>query len=686
MKLLVTGGAGFIGSNFIHYWLERHPRDEITDVDKFTYAADRKNLEGLPEGRHKLVVGDIADARLMDEIVKDVDAVVNLAAETHVDNSINNSEPFIHSNIVGVYTLLEASRRYEKRFHQVSCYDEQTRALTSKGFKYYWELKQGDIVLSINPKTELLEEKEIEKVIIQNYTGELIHFQSSRVDLEVTPNHRMLYKNKSKPNGPVIIGEAELVSKHSPVKLLRGDWKGLDVSSMALSEIGKVPTEDLFYLVGIFIGDGFISPQNKSTNSKSGLSKEKRDKMKDRKGRFFKTGKIGKRDFVESHSWRIFLEIPAIDKARKRTEEVLKHLGIPYTSQKGKAGEHLYFTSEHWVNFFKQFGEGAKNKNIPAWLLRFDKKYLKCLFDGLIDSDGTYGKVNMCYYTTSKKLTKDICELAFKIGYYPVINNRLTASMYQGRSIRGSSFRIGFSNKDSIGIGKHVAKKEKYSGKVWCVKVKDNKNLLVERNGKLALCGNTDEVYGALKINSKTKFTEKTAYSPRNPYSATKAAADHLVDAYFNTYKLKTTISNCSNNFGPRQHREKLLPKTIANALSGRKIPIYGNGMQVRDWIYVEDHCTAIELLLKKGEAGEKYLVSAENERHNLDVVRSILDMLDKPRSLIEHVEDRAGHDVRYALNPGKIRSLGWKPKYNKNNFDKALELTVNDYLRRWGE
>jgi dTDP-glucose 4,6-dehydratase len=309
LKLLVTGGVGFIGSNFIHYWLKKYKKDEIINLDKMTYAANTKNLEGLPEDRHKLIVGDIADAKLVNKIVKDVDAIINFAAESHVDNSINNLEPFIHSNIVGVHVLLEAARKYEKRFHQIS----------------------------------------------------------------------------------------------------------------------------------------------------------------------------------------------------------------------------------------------------------------------------------------------------------------------------------------------------------------------------------TDEVYGSLPLNSKKRFNERSPYNPRNPYAATKAAADHLVMAYVNTYKINATISNCSNNFGPRQHPEKLIPKTITNALQGKSIPIYGNGMQVRDWIYVEDHCSAIDLILKNGEAGEKYLVSAENERHNIDVVKSILKILNKPNSLIQYVPDRPGHDVRYALEPKKIKKLGWKPRYK---FDEALKNTVEWYAK----
>ncbi|MGC8618782.1 MAG: dTDP-glucose 4,6-dehydratase, partial [Thermoplasmata archaeon] len=156
----------------------------------------------------------------------------------------------------------------------------------------------------------------------------------------------------------------------------------------------------------------------------------------------------------------------------------------------------------------------------------------------------------------------------------------------------------------------------------------------------------TDEVFGSLPLDSIEIFNENSPYNPRNPYSATKAAADFLIRSYVNTYGIKATISNCSNNYGPNQHPEKLIPKTVLNALSGRNIPIYGNGEQIRDWIHVEDHCRAIDLILKHGRIGETYLVSARNERRNIDVVKTILDMLGASTNLIEYVTDRPGHDV----------------------------------------
>lgn len=311
MKLLVTGGLGFIGSNFIRYWFKKHSKDTIINIDKLTYAANPRNVEGIEDKyAYEFVKGDIADKETVLKVAKSIDTIINFAAETHVDNSIKNAENFVKSNVLGVYNLLEAARRYNIRFHQVS----------------------------------------------------------------------------------------------------------------------------------------------------------------------------------------------------------------------------------------------------------------------------------------------------------------------------------------------------------------------------------TDEVYGTLPLNSHAKFTENSKYMPRNPYSATKAAADHLVNAYFNTYKLPVTISNCSNNYGMYQHPEKLIAKAIINALLNKPIPVYGNGMQVRDWIYVTDHCSALERILFKGKYGQTYIISANQEKHNIDVVKSILKLLGKDYSLIKFVEDRLGHDVRYAMDARKIiKELDWKPK---TKFNDGLRLTINYYVK----
>ncbi|MBI5127557.1 dTDP-glucose 4,6-dehydratase [Candidatus Roizmanbacteria bacterium] len=191
----------------------------------------------------------------------------------------------------------------------------------------------------------------------------------------------------------------------------------------------------------------------------------------------------------------------------------------------------------------------------------------------------------------------------------------------------------------------------------------------------------TDEVYGALELNSKDKFNEKTPYDPHSPYSASKAASDHLVNAYHTTYNLQTTISNCSNNFGPFQFPEKLIPLAITNIIEGKKVPVYGDGLYVRDWLYVEDHCKAIDTILQKGKIGETYLIGGlTSDISNIEVIKKILKMMNKEESTIEYVKDRPGHDRRYAMDWSKInKDLGWRPEHN---FDEYLELTINWYMK----
>lgn len=171
----------------------------------------------------------------------------------------------------------------------------------------------------------------------------------------------------------------------------------------------------------------------------------------------------------------------------------------------------------------------------------------------------------------------------------------------------------------------------------------------------------TDEVFGALGKDD-APFDESTPYDPRSPYSATKAASDHLVRAYFHTYGLSVTISNCSNNYGPYHFPEKLIPLTITNVLEGKKVPVYGDGLQVRDWLYVEDHCRAIDLIIHHGKLGETYCIGGNAEKENIWIVKKLLELLGKNESSIEYVKDRAGHDRRYAINFTKIKNeLGWQ-------------------------
>ncbi len=194
----------------------------------------------------------------------------------------------------------------------------------------------------------------------------------------------------------------------------------------------------------------------------------------------------------------------------------------------------------------------------------------------------------------------------------------------------------------------------------------------------------TDEVYGSL--GSAGKFTEETPYHPNSPYSASKAAADHIVNAYYHTFGMPVIITNCSNNYGPYQFPEKLIPLMIANALNDKPLPVYGDGLNVRDWLHVKDHCIALDRVLHRGRNGEKYNIGGNNEKANIDIVRQILRYLGKSESLINFVKDRAGHDRRYAIDASKITTeLGWEPSYT---FERGISETVDWYVanRKWWE
>ena len=197
----------------------------------------------------------------------------------------------------------------------------------------------------------------------------------------------------------------------------------------------------------------------------------------------------------------------------------------------------------------------------------------------------------------------------------------------------------------------------------------------------------TDEVYGDLALDDPAKFTEETPYHPSSPYSSTKASSDMLVRAWTRTYGIRATISNCSNNYGPYQHVEKFIPRQITNILTGVRPKLYGAGLNVRDWIHTEDHSSAVWTILTKGRIGETYLIGADGERNNIDVLRMILRLMGQPEDAFDHVKDRPGHDRRYAIDSTKLQTeLGWKPMHT--DFESGLKATIDWYTNnpQWWE
>lgn len=604
---------------------------------------------------------------------------------THVDNSISGPDVFIKTNINGTYNLLKLSLQYGKikKFVNVSCYDETTRALTKEGIKSYNEIKIGDEVFTLNPQTEQLEWKKVEDVIIQSYEGPMISIKNKRCDFLVTPNHRMLIRNE---NNHVEFAEASsLINKKYTIP--RGTWSGTEDSSLS---------DDLLYLSGIFIGDGCISNQIKKRPSKTGLTHEEylqRSIQDKTTGRFISMDKVGAKEYNQCKSTRIFLYIPNQDKSRMKVENALNRLGIKwkgynYQSRHGTGG--YIYTADHKFNeWCQQFGHLAKNKHIPRKLLDLSPKQLKCILEGIIDSDGyrLYINGSARITTVSSQLLQDIIEIAFKIGFgvsYITNKDRNRKAIIKGREIklRGNSYSICLSiNEKRVNdeVTKYTPPEKRI---VWCLKVQDNKNFLTIRNGKVDFCGNTDEVMGSLGFNDPP-FDLKTQYQPNSPYSASKAAADLLTRAYYKTYQLPTVITNCSNNFGPRQFPEKLIPLAINRLKNNQKIPIYGNGLNVRDWIYVKDHVRALIKVLESGKIGQRYLIGGDMEISNIDLLQKIVYIYSYLTNTVvsepfEYVEDRKGHDLRYAIDTKPfIAEFG----QINGDFNMNLASTVQSYL-----
>ena len=689
--VLVAGGAGFIGSAFARNYLVWHPQARVTVVDKLTYAGNLDNLAPVSgDPRFAFVRADICDYDAVAPLVQAADAVVNLAAESHVDRSIHDPDVFVHTNVLGVNTLLRAAkdawgaaleRGEKRRFLQVSCYDTESRVLTTSGLKRYDEVQVGDCVLTINSETGQIEEKAVEKVIVQDYSGPMVAFKSNRIDLLVTPNHRILYCYGQGANAKIHVRQASEVATKACCFLPRGIWKGENQEQVWCGELGALPTEDLFYLVGVYLGDGFQATQKQKRPNKMGLSRgEFLQRARGEDGRFQAIGKVGDQDETESTCHRIFFDVPEYDKARARLERSLTRLGIDWKAHKGRAGEHIYFSSKAWSSFFSQCGIGAANKRVPRWMLRYGPRYLQALLDGVVDSDGhrSLGKNQPRVATCSFGLVCDLMEIGFKLGLMPRFSELKyrETTLRSGRVIKPKRPHYMIFFRDQwIGIKKQFASTEQYSGKVWCLKVQDNRNLIVERNGILTFCGNTDEVYGHV---GEGATPEDAPLKPRNPYSASKAGAELLAFSYYTNFGLPVLVTRGENTIGPYQYPEKVTPLFITNALEDKPLPIYGEGRAVRHYVYVDDHAAAIDLVLHQGQPGEAYNIGADEEISTVELASRILDLLGKPRSLMRFVPDRPGHDYRYNLDYSKISRLGWR---RQHDFARALEATVAWYM-----
>jgi dTDP-glucose 4,6-dehydratase len=691
-NILCTGGCGFIGSNFIEMLFKTFHDINVINMDKMGVGSRSIVDEMLPlttdENNNRYMecicnirknLDDLGIMGLDKKILK-FDYIFHFAAESHVDRSINSPSSFIENNVMGMTSLLEWARIHQSqaKIINISCYDEETKALTDRGVLDYRDIKIGDKVLSLNDKL-VLEWKEVERVIIQDYEGDMIHFKSERNDLMVTPNHRMYYTNQDERE--LLFEDAESLTKYKTIKYFpRGQLrKGENFDEKEWAK---------WYLFGIYIGDGCSDILEKKTKSLSGLNKENyMKKSRNSKGQFSKykasSDEEGYQEFVTQRSRRIFIHVPTGDKAREKTEKALNILGIKWTSvQKNETYNYIY-TSDEWLYDSVQcFGKFAKEKVIPEDIINdLNYEQAEALFYGLIDSDGSYRNGHpWVLNTSSDKLAENALYLGNMMGFNPRLSTRSTLSYIDKRKIEGVSNCVYF-RKSKIGINQKF-ERVPYTGKVWCLKVKDNKNFITVRNGITHLSGNTDEVYGHLG-KYDLPFTENSPLHPRSPYSASKASADLIAQAYHETYGMDILTTRCCNNYGKHQHDEKFIPTVIRSLMEGKKIPVYGTGENVREWIHVEDHNKAILRLAEIGDAGGVYNVGSGVEKTNLEIIRTILDIFHghgkNIEDYVEFVEDRKGHDFRYA-----IKSVKWVNDLKQRSFEDGMKETVEFYKEKY--
>ena len=646
MRLLVTGGAGFIGSNFVRYILNKYSDYKVVNLDKLTYAANLENLEDIKNNpNYRFVKGDICDSKIVNESAEGCEIIVNFAAESV---SKDTYLPVWNQGKIEIMTLEELFKRaskenkvrYENSVEIIDLNHKNHKVLSYKGGICYWT--------------------PIRQISRHKYKNKLVRLRQKWGEIEVTPNHSIYDCNF---NITTPQKNPELLCMRN-INHISKKEKYLHFSGLKLKALLRI--------LGAYISEGWTSYNKANGCYHFGIANK-------------------------SKEWILSLK------------QDLKLIG--HNPNVTKTKDNLYqlvISSKGFFDFVRRkAGFGSHGKFIPSFIFQLKKQLQKEFLKAAILGDGETIKnknyQTIRYTSVSQKLATGLSLLLTLLGYNYSVSKDKRFNAYT--FCFGGDYTISLLNKeyqeidyddyvydvsvDSLenfvcGVGNivvhntHVDRSIMEAGSFVRTDVYGTYVLLEAvrkyRIARLVHIG-TDEAYGSVE---KGSFKEEDPLSPSSPYAASKAAADLLVKSYYVTYNLPVIITRSSNNFGPYQHPEKLIPLFITNAMDNEYLPLYGDGMNVRDWLYVIDNCSAIDLVLHKGRIGEVYNIGADNEKANIEITRTILRLLNKPESLIKLVQDRPGHDRRYALNSTKIRRLGWKTSYD---FEEAMKETVEWYI-----
>jgi dTDP-glucose 4,6-dehydratase len=654
-KILITGSAGFIFSNVVLYMLQ-NTKHEIVGIDKLTYAGSRLNAPEVK--RYKLHIGDICDYHFVSKIfeLEKPDIVIHGAAESVKEDTII---PYMGPKKIEHIEIKDLWKRFKKRntvetnqdnVELMNLDSEQQRALTWKNGYGQW--------------------KKIKQISRHKYNGKMVHMRQKWGEIDVTPNHCIYNSDMDLVNPSP---DQELLSIRS-IKRSHSERNTVD----RFGDLEwKTSIEDYLYMIAFYITEGWAS-FNKANGS-------------------YITG------FCQNE----------MDDIYKIRDIMYRNFGCSVYMNERKCSSITISNKKLYDTFIDECGKGSGGKKIPSFIFKLNEELKKKFIDYLIYFDGhKYTETSKKYCTNSRLLAAQLSTLLSVVkqdySYSRKIfdNNKwndsycfqltdmfnsMNKSVYEEYDYDGWVYdlEIDDTHKFVCGLGNvivhnsHVDNSISDSHDFVRTNVIGTHSMLeaalkVHTPDKFINIS-TDEVYGSVE---KGYSKETDQLDPRSPYSSTKASADLLGQSYFTTYGLPVITTRCSNNFGPRQNMEKLIPKVITNVLTGNKIPLYGDGKNVREWIYVKDNFNALMTLIEKGKAGEAYNISSGHGISNVEVLDAIFEIMGRGQDLVEKVEDRLGHDKRYAVDCSKIKSLGWEPKYN---FMEALSYSIDWYKKnRW--
>lgn len=615
LVVFVSGVTGQTGSYMVDYLLEKYDDIKIYGGVRRLSVPNHKNIKHINDPRFKLVYFDLTDTHSIDKVVRELkpDYFINFAAQSFVGASWDIPIATWDAGATSVIHILEALREHspKTRFYNAGCHDTNTKVVTKDGVKKYTEIKEGDLVYTINENTKDLEFKSVRKIFEYDYEDDLIELKNG--GLLITPNHKVIYKTKK---GNVKRKIAEDFIKLSDVKYpINNPLKGVklpenvDLSS-GIPEFKKVSNKtygdhvskinayDLCYLIGLYIGDG---------SSRVLIKKHKISKngpQRDTGGKFIE---VNKTEDVEYKCPLSVIDIPPTDEAYSKLIDVLDRNNIKW-SLHGQCD--VTFCQWGLVKFFDECGKSAQTKNIPEWIFDLDHTYQKKVLEGIIDSDGdNRGTIS----TVSNQLIESLCRLYINCGIIPHFSQRpeiRSSILKDGRIIKGNFPENTIHGmKVNTGYQKGNFKKVPYKGKVWCLEIEDNHNFLIERNGKLTFSGNSSEEFGDVQFIPQS---ELHPIRPRSPYGAAKAAARNVVKVYRESYNIYAVQGWLFNHESERRGEEFVTRKITQNVARIHKSiknedfnfsPLeLGNIDAQRDWSHAKDFVRGVWMMLNQDD------------------------------------------------------------------------------------